>query len=167
MAADARAGRRRFVFVRVDDELLSRAWGTDLQLHRTALERRGRRLQLPLPRAPSAPPGDLEKHRRKSSGQSVRRHLADFYEGVVETIRLRLEEERQTFEAQGSDCRAVVQTRGREADEHRARLYPHVTFSTRTKYYEAGAREAGMAAGRGVQLNHGLQSDGRPQRLLE
>lgn len=110
--------------------------------------------------------GELEKRRRKQAGENVRLHMADFYEGVIETIRQRLEEGQRSFVARGSDCRAVVRTRGQEAEAHRAALYPHVTFSTRTKYYEPGAREAGMAAGRDVQLYTGLKEGGKAQRLL-
>lgn len=110
--------------------------------------------------------GEKEKQRRRACGQPVRRHLSDFFEGVVEEIRDRLRQERSQFVASNVAGREVLVVRHREAELLRKQLYPHVTFHTSTHYVDGAARQEGRRAGANVQLRQALGGDGQPQRLL-
>ena len=49
----------------------------------------------------------------------------------------------------------------------RKRLYPDITFTTRSIEFEPTARDSGLRAARNVRLHHALDSNARPMRLLE
>lgn len=111
--------------------------------------------------------GEIEKRRRRDLGIPVRRHLGHFFDGVVDTIRCRLEADRQQFERTVPRGEDLVLARDREAERHLRKLYPNVTFSTRRFYVDANAHADGQRAGHSVRLHHALGEDAAPRRLLE
>lgn len=109
---------------------------------------------------------EVEQRRRRAVGQDVRRHLGDYCTGMVQGIRHKLHADRQVFAAASESSRAMIQRRSIEAAEHRRRLYPEIRFTKRHTRLEASARSAGEAAGRQVELRHGIGHEGRAVRYL-
>ena len=100
---------------------------------------------------------DAERARRRKAKLPVKGYIQNYCEGVVHTIQQRLLAEQKSFEESDVSSRSVVEVRGREAESHRSRLYPHVSFTTCS--YDFGnpaAYAAGRRDGNQVQLHDGV-----------
>ncbi len=111
--------------------------------------------------------GEKEKLRRRLGGESTRKHMKDYLEGIVDSIRGLLAKEQATVSRSNSEVNALIISKGIEAADYRQKLYPDVSFGTRTTYYNANSRERGQLAGKSVRLKDALSSDGKRRKLLE
>ncbi len=111
--------------------------------------------------------GEQEKQRRRMAGESTRKYMKDYLEGIIDTIHNLLTKERAAAVKENEQANALIVRSGLEAEDHRKKLYPEVVFTKRTTYYDSNSRERGQIAGQKVKLNDAIGSDGKRQKLIE
>jgi hypothetical protein len=86
--------------------------------------------------------------------------------GCVETLRNRLQDEKNMFCQSSELCRDLVQTKSREVDDFLRARYPRLGLGRGGILSDPGGYSAGQAAGESIQIRRGVERNPANQKFL-